>query len=217
MTRLVLFAFVAAASGCGPRRAPASAADGGAPGVPTADAMADDVRAADGNVADHARAGAFCSGAAKAELNGERLAVLQVSGEVIAMGCCDGAAVRFEVGPADPLSSRRMVLWAGIRSFGGANPGLPTALSLAALPAGWELQVRYHPCAPPDLCAAEIATLSAMNDDVFQGSIDLDGTSFYDGTMRVALCLEAAAGARSEHALRSVRLWAREVLIGALP
>ncbi len=210
--KFVLFSFLVFTIGCGSRSVLATDADGGLQSDrSSAGSMVPDTIAMDQTLEEE-----FCSGAAKAELNGSRLDVLQVTGEVVAMGCCDGAAVRFVVLPADPVSSKAMVLVAGIRTYGGAPyPTLPTNLDLARLPDGWELGVHHYPSSPAGECFSEQMTISSINQDLFQGSVELNGTSFYDGSMRVTLCLRAESGPNPNDTLQSVRLYAREVLIPA--
>lgn len=210
--KFVLFFFLILATGCGSRSISAAEEEGGVQN----DSLSSDVIVHDTIATDHATEDVFCSGAAKAELNGIPLKVLQVTGEVVAMGCCDGAALRFSVSPMDTLSSKAMVLVAEIQTFAGTPyPTLPTNLNLGHLPDGWELGGNYYPCSPAEHCYLQQAAITSINQDIFHGSVELNGTSFYDGSMRVTLCLEAESGPNPDDTLKSVRLYAQEILIPA--
>lgn len=227
--RLLLVLCLVISTGCGSRDVSVLEADGAPPSDSSVaevavhdtlfhDTLAHDGLAHDALATDHAAEDAFCSGEAKAVLNGSQLDVLQVTGEVIAMGCCDGAAVRFAAAPAGPSSSPAMTLVAGIRKFAGQNPiAQPTILDLADLPDGWDVMVSHYPCHPATQCYDELTAMGTMHQDQFQGWIELNGTSFYDGSLRVTLCLEGSAGPTSQGAVQSVRLFARDVEVPTLP
>ena len=117
-----------------------------------------------------------CTGAPKIELDGERLVfddASQIAGEVVTMGCCDGAAVRANGRRSNGAAVEIYFALAAVPAGDGRGVELPTTLDLEeAATRGWRIWLNHASCGDPGRC-------EPRGSYKLSGTAEINGTAFY--------------------------------------
>lgn len=150
--------------------------------------------------ADGGASGGPCSGAPAVTLNGEQHTVAQVSGQALAMGCCDGFMIKLV---SQSPGGQGATLQVMVKSYGGSP--WPDTMDLANPPKGIEVNVSYQPCAPA-VCSV-MYNMSTQAGDSFSGQA-LFSSNAATGA-KASLCLTGTKSGNPNFS--SVKLWTGEV------